>query len=87
MAVTAAESQSSPSTLRALWRGVAAVLADPLSMSQWASCFGHSLLQEKAGWLTDDPEAPVGIRFSPPNAFGIANHWVEVMPGLEVYVP
>ena len=66
---------------------VAAFLADPLNMNDWASGLGHSLRQEKGVWLADGPEGPVQIRFSAPNAFGVADHWVEVAPGVVVYVP
>lgn len=66
---------------------VAAFLADPLNMNQWASGLGHSLRHENGEWLADGPEGPVRIRFSPANAFGIADHWVEVAPGVVVYIP
>jgi len=66
---------------------VAAFLADPLNMNHWASGLGHSLRQENGKWLADGPEGPVRIRFSPPNAFGIADHWVEVAADIVVYVP
>lgn len=56
-------------------------------MNQWASGLGHSLRQENDLWLADGPEGPVQIRFSPPNTFAIADHWVEVAKGVEVYVP
>ncbi|MGH8494404.1 MAG: hypothetical protein ACRERR_15055 [Moraxellaceae bacterium] len=66
---------------------VAAFLAEPLNMNLWASGLGHSLREENGEWLADGPEGPVRIRFSPANAFGIADHWVEVAAGVEVYVP
>lgn len=66
---------------------VAAFLADPLNMNDWASGLGHSLRQDNGQWLADGPEGPVQIRFSPSNAFGIADHWVEVAADVVVYVP
>lgn len=66
---------------------VAAYLAEPLNMNDWASGLGHSLRQENGKWLANGPEGQVRIRFSPPNAFGIADHWVEVAPDVVVYVP
>ncbi len=66
---------------------VAAYLAEPLNMNDWASGLGLSLRQENGLWLANGPEGPLRIHFSPPNAFGIADHWVEVAPGVVVYVP
>lgn len=66
---------------------VATFLAAALNMNHWASGLGHSLRQESGEWRADGPEGPVRIRFSPPNAFGIADHWVEVTPGVELYIP
>jgi hypothetical protein len=66
---------------------VAAFLADPLNINLWASGLGHSLRQENGAWQADGPEGPVQIRFSPPNAFGIADHWVELAENVVVYVP
>ena len=66
---------------------VAGFLADPLNMNHWASGLGHSLRHENGRWQADGPEGPVFIRFSPRNEFGVADHWVELAEGLEVYVP
>lgn len=66
---------------------VAAYLAEPMNMNDWASGLGLSLRKENGVWLANGPEGPVRIRFSPPNAFGIADHWVEVTPDVVVYVP
>lgn len=66
---------------------VAGFLAEPLNMNAWASGLGHSLRQEDGEWLANGPEGPVRIRFSPRNDFGVADHWVRVAPGVEVYIP
>jgi hypothetical protein len=66
---------------------VAAYLAEPLNMNDWASGLGLSLRQENGQWLANGPEGPVRIRFSPPNNFGIADHWVELAKDVVVYVP
>lgn len=66
---------------------VAAYLAEPMNMNDWASGLGLSLRKENGVWLANGPEGPVRIRFSPPNDFGIADHWVEVAPGVVVYIP
>jgi len=45
------------------------------------------MIGRPASTLIDGPAGPIAVRFSPPNAHGIADHWVEVAPGREVYVP
>lgn len=69
------------------WRSVAAFLAAPLNFNDWAAGLGHSLREEDGRFVGDGPAGPIAVRFSPPNAHGIADHWVEVAPGREVYVP
>ncbi len=69
------------------WTEVAAYLAEPSHFNAWASGLGGSLHQANGRWLGQGPAGPIALRFSPPNAFGIADHWVEVAPGVELYVP
>lgn len=66
---------------------VAEFLADPFTMNHWASGLGRSLRQDNGRWRAEGPAGPVFVRFSPPNAFGVADHWVEIADGVEVYVP
>lgn len=69
------------------WERACQRLADPLSFNEWASGLGHSLRREGERWVADGPEGPVTIRFTPANPYGVLDHWVEVAPGVEVYVP
>lgn len=62
-------------------------LAVPANFNLWASGLGNSLRQENGQWRADGPEGPVTIRFSPRNAYGVADHWVTVAPGVEIYIP
>lgn len=66
---------------------VAAFLAAPAHMNAWASGLGQSLRQDQGEWWAQGPEGPVRIRFAPANTWGIADHWVELASGQEVYVP
>lgn len=75
---------------------VADYLADPRNFPEWASGLAGGLTPKSAyaptydtgsEWLTDTPEGPITIRFSPANAFGIADHWVRLPDGTVVYVP
>lgn len=69
------------------WTEVAAYLADPAHFNAWASGLGGSLHEADGRWQGQGPAGPIVLRFSPPNTFGIADHWVELTPGVEVYVP
>lgn len=63
------------------WERVAAFLADPLTMNHWASGLGRSLRHDHGRWRAKGPAGSVFIRFSPPNAFGVADHWVDMADG------
>lgn len=80
-------------------RPVAAVadfLADPRNFPRWASGLAGGLapgsaLAQAGGaareWLAQTPQGRVTIRFSPANAFGVADHWVSLPDAATVYVP
>jgi hypothetical protein len=69
------------------WHAVYDFLAEPLNFNAWAEGLGHSLRLEGDHYVAHGPEGPVSIRFSPRNAFGVADHWVRVAPGMEVDIP
>lgn len=62
-------------------------LADPANMTAWAGGLASGLDQADGKWTGQTPAGPATIRFSPRNAFGIADHWVQPESGGEVYVP
>lgn len=68
---------------------VAAFLAEPHNFPSWASGLAGGLRPTEAPteWRGDTPGGAVTIRFSPPNAYGVADHWVRLADGSEVYVP
>lgn len=54
----------------------------------WASGLSEAGLEQTGEvWRAKGPEGTVTIRFTPHNAFGIMDHWVDVGGGPEVYVP
>lgn len=69
------------------WRLVADYLAQPLNFNAWAEGLGNSLHEEAGRYVGNGPAGPIAVHFSAPNTFGIADHWVEVSAGSEVYVP
>jgi len=75
---------------------VARFLADPRNFPRWASGLAGGLTPERepgeAGaepgrWAVETPQGRVTLRFSPPNAFGVADHWVHLPDASVVYVP
>lgn len=70
---------------------VAAFLADPANFPRWASGLAGGLQPSPAGeggeWAVATPEGRIRIRFSPPNSYGVADHWVTLPDGSVVYVP
>jgi hypothetical protein len=69
------------------YQQVSAFLAEPRNFPRWASGLAMGLELTAEGWVGDAPQGRVKIRFSPPNAFGVADHWVSLPTGEEVYVP
>ncbi len=66
---------------------VYAFLAEPANFPRWASGLGGGLVRDGDGWTAQGSEGPVRIRFSEPNPYGVADHWVTIAPAVEVYVP
>ena len=60
----------------------------PEFFPKWASGLAQSDLREDGErWLADGADGPIRIRFTPQNAHGIMDHWVDMGAGDEVYVP
>jgi len=66
---------------------VAAFLADPRNYPRWAAGLASGLEPRGDQWLAKTPAGPATVRFSPPNPFGVADHWVTLPDGTVVYVP
>lgn len=75
---------------------VAAYLSNPLNFPLWASGLADGIapFPEDAGeggdstlWTAQTRRGEVAVRFSQPNAFGVADHWVFPPDGTTVYVP
>ncbi|KHK57140.1 polyketide cyclase [Ralstonia sp. A12] len=73
---------------------VATFLAEPLNYPTWATGLSTGLTPSTQGsgaapdeWIADAPQGNVFIRFSPPNTFGIADHWVRLQDDTVIYVP
>lgn len=66
---------------------VYAFVSDPENLPVWASSFCRSIQQIEGEWIAQTPEGAVKIRFVSKNSFGILDHYVQIVPGTDVYVP
>jgi polyketide cyclase/dehydrase/lipid transport protein len=62
-------------------------VANPENLPKWANGLGRSVKKTDRGWLVETPQGPVTVRFAERNNFGVLDHYVTVVPGVEVYVP
>jgi|TARA_R110000787_G_scaffold273504_3_gene381230 hypothetical protein len=70
------------------WRALYDSIWLPDVFPKWASGLAESnLRQEGDRWMADGPEGPVTIRFTPHNAFGLMDHYVDAGNGQEIHVP
>lgn len=66
---------------------VADFVADPRNLPRWAAGFCKSVRPGDDGWIVETPQGPVGLRFVARNAFGVLDHYVNPVPGVEIHVP
>lgn len=66
---------------------VAAFVADPRNLPQWAGGLCRSARQVGDDWLIDTGEGEVGLRFCGSVAEGVLDHVITLSPEIEVYVP
>ncbi|RJF94181.1 polyketide cyclase [Sphingomonas cavernae] len=70
------------------WRALYERIYRPEFFPEWASGLSDSELHEEGDqWLADGPEGPIRIRFTPHNAHGVMDHWVDVGGGSTVHIP
>jgi hypothetical protein len=62
-------------------------ISNPASLPQWATAFCQSIRQVGADWVMQTSGGKMKIRFVPPNDFRVADHFVTLAPGVEIYVP
>jgi hypothetical protein len=75
-------------TIQRPYDEVRAALAEPWTWPQWASGLAAGLEQDGETWIGRAPDGgKVRIRFCEPNGFGVADHWVTLPGGGQVYAP
>lgn len=62
-------------------------LSLPENFPQWAAGLATSLREVNGEWVAESPFGAMKIIFSPPNEFGVLDHWVYPEVGGEIYVP
>lgn len=60
---------------------VYAFVAEPRNLPRWAPNFGHEITPADGHWIMHTAEGPVPVRFAPPNALGVLDHWVRLPDG------
>ena len=70
------------------WQAVYEAIWRPEDFPKWASGLSRSpLRREGEVWVAQGPEGLVRIRFTPHNAFGVMDHFVDAGSGPEIAVP
>ena len=73
------------------WRHAYRWTAEPANLPEWASGLAEGAIRPLAGsddqWEVETPGGRATLRFAPPNAFGVLDHWVQPPGVAEVYVP
>lgn len=66
---------------------VYAFTRDPESFPKWAAGLASGLTPDGDQWVAHGPDGDVHVRFSPPNAYGVLDHWVTLPDGTQLYMP
>jgi hypothetical protein len=62
-------------------------VSDLENLPVWASTFCKSIEKSDGEWMAVTPQGQVKIRISEKNHFGVLDHYISPVPGVEVYVP
>ncbi|MEW6586512.1 MAG: SRPBCC family protein [Nitrospirota bacterium] len=57
------------------------------NMPVWAATFCKSIKKSDGEWIAETPQGKVKIRLAEKNQFGILDHYISPVPGVEAYVP
>ena len=76
-------------SMRKDWQALYEQIWQPDFFPKWAAGLSESDLRADGDhWLADGPDGPIRIRFTPHNAYGVMDHFVDVGDGVpEVHVP
>jgi hypothetical protein len=66
---------------------VYAFTSNPENLPKWAAGLGQGVERAGEHWEVKTQQGTVGLRFTPPNEYGVLDHTVVLLDGTEVYVP
>lgn len=82
------ESRTISISINRNWKEVYEAVWRPGDFPKWASGLSKSsLTQQGEAWKAEGPEGTVRILFTPHNAFGVMDHYVDIGDGTIIYVP
>ena len=64
-----------------------AFVSDPANLPKWAAGLAKTVEAKNGAWVVQTPLGPATVRFADKNPFGVADHYVKLPSGPEVYVP
>ena len=59
----------------------------PENLPKWAAGLGQGVKRAGDHWEVKTQQGAVGLRFTPPNEYGVMDHTVVLLDDTEVYVP
>ena len=62
-------------------------IAEPANLSRWAAGLGSSFTLVEGVWTADTPQGRITMRFVERNPYGVADHYVRLPSGAEIYMP
>jgi hypothetical protein len=75
-------------SIRHDWRALYERIWRPEFFPKWAAGLAESALRADGdAWLADGADGPIRIRFTPHNALGVMDHWVDAGTGETIHVP
>ena len=66
---------------------VCGFVSNPENLPKWAKAFCRSVRRSQGEWIVETPAGAMSIRFVGANAFGVLDHFVSPVPGLEIMNP
>jgi len=82
-----AETRTLSVSIQLGWQAAYDFLAKPENFPLWASGLCKSIERVDGQWVAETPNGPAVVRFTPPNGFGVLDHYVQLEPSVEIYVP
>lgn len=59
----------------------------PDNFPRWATGLSSSLHRRDGEWRAETPQGEALVRFSPPNAYGVLDHWVILPDRPPIHIP